>query len=170
MKTKIIMIATLGLVSALLMSVSASAEDAVKEQDQIQTRDQLQVKEQLRQTEEQLRQAKEQLRLKDGEGSGQGEKKKVMEQTRTREMAGASKTRGAAVREATENTGGQKAVKNARKAGPGERKLRQERKHERKQERKQLHRKERVSSPSSGTRGFRAGNSGSADFRGGKRR
>lgn len=151
MKINTMLIATLGLLS-VFSAAGLRAEDAVKEQDKVQARDRLQtgvkaqdkLKTQDKLQEQDKLQAKDQQRLRAGQDpakAAEGDKKEVKEQaqTRTRGMTGADNAKGQAVREMTDNSGGDTAVKNQEKTASGLNVKAQERKQDKKQLRKKAH-------------------------------
>ncbi len=121
MKTKMKMLAVLGLISVLPVAgafAQDAAKDQMKERDQLKTQDQLKERDQLK-TQDQLKE-RDQLRtreqLKEQDKAGTGEKVQTKKQTRTREMTGADNGKGETVREAARNAGEKQTLKNQEKA------------------------------------------------------
>lgn len=140
MKTKIMTIAALSLVSIFAVTAAVKAEDAPVVPDEALVQETLQTRDQVRKqdgTGDKL-QVKKQLRDgtgKDADAPAGEEKTALKDQEQTRQMKGAENAKGEAVRERSENAGEKKALKNGEKAGEkGEKALK---KQERKQERKE---------------------------------
>ncbi|OGR77049.1 MAG: hypothetical protein A2X32_07135 [Elusimicrobia bacterium GWC2_64_44] len=162
MKTKIMTIAALSLVSIFAVTAAVKAEDAPVVPDEALVQETLQTRDQVRKqdgTGDKL-QVKKQLRDGTGKDAGApaGEEKTALKK-QTREMKGAENAKGEAVRERAGSSGEGKGLKNG--DGTGD----QVKKQERKQERKQLRNEERSGSRGSGSEKRGQGRGGGAGNR-----